>query len=601
MLKHTVEYSREHGQRTLKKYLRYNEKEINFNTVTVYRDREVKVDVGASSNFDLIRYGKVMFDCRKGQTFWNCETESNINNQYVIKGHETLSPQNTDIGYLQASKYNANAMLRRAEIVYNLEMDVNGDRGMIKLQTPTHAIDIPQVRITRKGPTEFEIYTESGSRGRIYAHVKTGDYDKLLKIQITEIPEPFELHLENSLTDGKQKSTAELTLGPLGQKRTYGIENEIEGEGERFRALRLTLKRPKRVIKIQLLRPARNKYALSILPNVGGGRLPTVAEMTYQKTTNGYHWEGSFSDQALKTPLKAKIVHKKDVRDRYNYRLDWQTEFAYSDEPDKLFSNSLHLHRSVVPSTRRQRSAITRGERDDNVRFVVELKSVHLASNLNTRLWTKVDRSLIGEAAIPVHATFGLETRNLQRQPVEYSLEMRTDAVKFTEIQLKSPSSLLKARIDKTSDNHYKVGIYENSERPSIVGELNLNDNGPVFEYRDERSQEVKLHASAQKLNDYEGKIDVWHSEASKKIQDALLSLQVKEGNVWKSEIYIRPTMESEIVKKAEEAISKTDEFQRCAFMRDTFLPIFSSHKQIANDVATAMDRVIKEWTKEHR
>uniref|UniRef100_A0A8R1Y3W3 Vitellogenin domain-containing protein n=1 Tax=Onchocerca volvulus TaxID=6282 RepID=A0A8R1Y3W3_ONCVO len=598
MLKHTVGYNRERGQRTLKKHLKYNEKEINIDTVTVYRDGEVKVDIGASSTFDMIRYGKVMFNCRKGQTFWNCDAESNINNQYVIKGHETLSPQNTDIGYLiklgnvvnnegkvkfsidnQVSKYNANAMLRRAEILYNLEMDVNGDRGIVKLQTPTHAIDNPQVRITRKGPSEFEVHTESGSRGRIYAHVKTGDYDKLLKIQITEIPEPFELHLENSLTDGKQKSIAELTLDPLGQKRTYGIENEIEGEGERFRALRSILKRPKRTIKIELLRPARNKYVLSLLPNVGGRRLPTVAEMTYQKTTDGYHWEGSISDQALKTPLKAKVVYRKDERDKFNYRLDWQTEFAYSDEPDKLFSNSLHLHRSVVPSTRRKRTAIRRGERDDNVRFVVELKSIHLASNLNTRLWTKVDRSLIGENAIPVHATFGLETRNLQRQPVEYSLEMRTDAVKFTEIQLKSPNSVLKARIDKTNDNHCRVGFYENNERPYIVGELNLDDNGPVFEYRDERSQEVKLHASAQKLNDYEGKIDVWHSEASKKIQDALISLQ----------------------KKSKETVSKTSELQQCSFMRDAFLPIFSSHKQIANDVATTLDRVIKEWTEEHR
>lgn len=41
-----------------------------------------------------------MFDCRKGHTFWNCDAEFNINNQYVIKGHEILSPENTDIGYL---------------------------------------------------------------------------------------------------------------------------------------------------------------------------------------------------------------------------------------------------------------------------------------------------------------------------------------------------------------------------------------------------------------------------------------------------------------------------------------------------------------------
>lgn len=41
-----------------------------------------------------------MFGCQKGTIFWNCNAESNINNEYVIKGNEMLSLQNTDIGYL---------------------------------------------------------------------------------------------------------------------------------------------------------------------------------------------------------------------------------------------------------------------------------------------------------------------------------------------------------------------------------------------------------------------------------------------------------------------------------------------------------------------
>ncbi|VBB31264.1 unnamed protein product, partial [Acanthocheilonema viteae] len=534
MLKHTMAYDHKNGQRILKKHLKYNEKEINIDAVTIYRDGEVKIDISASSTFEMIQYGKIMFDCRKGNTFWNCDAESNINNQYVIKGHEMLSSQNTDIGYLvklgnQALKYNANAMLRRGESVYNLEMDVNDNRGIVKLQTPTHAINNTQVRIIRKGRTEFEISTEGGSGGRIYAHVKTGDYDKLLKIQITEMPEPFQINLENSLIGDKQKLIAELMLDPLGQKRTYGVENEIEGEGETFRALRLTLKQPRREINIGILRPSQNKYALSIQPNVGGKRHPTVAEMTYQKITDGYQWEGSISDQALKAPLKAKIMYRKVERDKYNYRLDLQTEFAYSNEPNKLFTNSLHLHRSIITSERIIRKrAITRYDerQNDNARFIIELKSIHLASNLNTRLWTKIDRRIIGNAAIPIHATFGLETKNLQHQPVEYSLETKTDAIKFTEIQLKSPNSILKARINKINDKNYRIEFYENNERPTVVGELNLHDNGAIFEYRNGKSHEIKLHASIQKLNDYEEKIDVWHSEAGKKIQDARLSLQ---------------------------------------------------------------------------
>ncbi|CAG9538789.1 unnamed protein product [Cercopithifilaria johnstoni] len=596
VLKHTIAYNYKDGQRTLKKHLKYNEREINMDAVTIYRDREVKVDITASSTFEMIQYGKVMFDCRKGNIFWNCDAESNINNQYVIKGHESLSLQNTDIGYLvklgnvmnnegkiqfnidnQASKYNANAMLRRAENVYNLEMDINDNRGVVKLQTPTHAINNAQIRITRKGPTEFEVNTEGGNNGRIYAHVKTGDYDKLLKIQITEIPESFQLHLENSLTGDKQKLIAELKLDPLGQKRIYGVENEIEGEGEKFRALRLTLKQPIRVINIDILRPAQNKYALSIQPNVGGRRHPTVAEMTYQRMTDGYHWEGSISDQALQTPLTAKIVYKKDEQDKYNYRLDLQTEFAYSNEQSKLFTNSFHLHRSIIKERIIKRDNDRR--QDDNVRFVIEFKSIHLASNLNTRLWTKIDRRKVGKAVIPVHTTFGLETKNMQHQPVEYSLETKTDAIKFTEFQLKSPNSVLKAKIDKINDKHYKLEFYENSQRPFVVGELNLHDNGAIFEYRNEKSQEIKLHASALKLNDYEGKIDVWHSEASKKIQDARLLLQ----------------------KKTKETVSKSNEFHQCLFVRDALLPLFSSHNQIANDVVKTLDGAIKEWTVELR
>lgn len=48
-----------HGQRTLKKYLKYNEKEINMDAITIYRDKEVKIDISASSTFGMIQYGKV--------------------------------------------------------------------------------------------------------------------------------------------------------------------------------------------------------------------------------------------------------------------------------------------------------------------------------------------------------------------------------------------------------------------------------------------------------------------------------------------------------------------------------------------------------------
>ncbi|VDK88786.1 unnamed protein product, partial [Litomosoides sigmodontis] len=621
VLRHKMTYNdNKNGERMLKKYLKYNEREININTATIYRNSEVAVDVSASSTFQPIQYVKVMFDCQKSTTFWNCNLESNANNQYVIKGREALSLQNTDISYLvklgklmssegrlqfnidnQALKYNANAMLRYAENVYNLEMDVSDNRGTVKLQTPTYTIGNSQVRIVRKGPTEFEMNAEGEGGGRIHAHVKTGDYDKLLMIQITEILESFQLHLENSLIDEKQKLIAKLTLDPLGQKKTYGIENEIESEGEIFRALRINLKQPKRIVNVEILRPAQNKYVVSVQPNANGRRHPTVVEVTYQRITNGYYWKGSISDQALKTPLSAKLVYKKDERDKYNYGLDLQTEFVYSNDPNKSFINSLHLHRSSGQSDRRKRWFARSDGREDNAQFVIEVKSSHLASNLDTRLWTKIDRRVVGSVVIPTHATVGLETRNLQRRPVEYLLEMKMDAIKFMEIQLKSPDSILKARIDKVNNKHYRLGLYENNERPFAVGEFHLHDNGALLEYRNDNLQEVKLHVSAQKLSDYEGRIDVWHSEAKKKIQDAHLAVQVEEDNVWRSKIYIRPAMESEIIEKVRGTVSESSEIHRCTFMKDALLPIFLAHNRIANDVVASLDEAMREWTDELR
>uniref|UniRef100_A0A915PUL0 Vitellogenin n=1 Tax=Setaria digitata TaxID=48799 RepID=A0A915PUL0_9BILA len=618
ILKHTVEYNHKDGQRRLKKYLKYNEKEVNADAATVYRDGEVKVDFGLSTTFEAIRYGKIMFNCRKGAVFWNCDAESNLNNRYIIRGHESLSPQNTDLGYWlklgnvvdnegkikfdidnRASKYNANSMLRSAGNKYIFEMDINGDKGFMKFQTPTYAINHLQIKVLRKGPTEFEFHGEGETRGKVYAHVKTGDNDKLFVIQMTEVPEPFKLHLENSLIGYKQKSVAELILDPLGQKKTYGLENEVESDGRTFRAMRSTLKQPKRKINIELLRPDPSKYSLSVQPNVGGTRRPTVAEMTYHKTSDGYQWEGSISDDALQKPLKAKVIYKKDERDKNNYRLDLQTELDYSGQPEKLFSNSLHLHRSVVSSDGRKLTTKIYSK-SNTVRFIAELKSMHPASNLNTRLWVKVDRREIEKVMIPVHATFGLRTTNLQRHPVEYSLETKTDAAGFAEAQLKSPDLMLKTRIDRIKDNHYTVGFYKNNAQPSVIGELNFQDSGPIFEYRDERSREVKLHASALMPNDHEGEVDVWHNEGGKKIQDVRVSLQVEESNVLKGKVYLRPAMEREIMK-AKETSSIKDELRQSSFVRNALLPIFSSHTHIANDIMRTLDGVIKKWTSEQR
>lgn len=52
----------------------------------------------------------------------------------------------------------------------------------------------------------------------------------------------------------------------------------------------------------------------------------------------------------------------------------------YSNDPNKSFINSFHLHRSSATSDRKRRMFARHAEqKDGNARFVVELKSSHLA------------------------------------------------------------------------------------------------------------------------------------------------------------------------------------------------------------------------------
>ncbi|VDN05069.1 unnamed protein product [Thelazia callipaeda] len=99
VVKYIIEYYHNHGDRKLKKHLTYNGKTINFNLATICHDDRVKIDAAVASTFEVLRIGKAMFHCQKGPIFWNCEVEGNINNRYVIKGHESLDFINTDIGY----------------------------------------------------------------------------------------------------------------------------------------------------------------------------------------------------------------------------------------------------------------------------------------------------------------------------------------------------------------------------------------------------------------------------------------------------------------------------------------------------------------------
>uniref|UniRef100_A0A0M3IR83 Alpha-mannosidase n=1 Tax=Ascaris lumbricoides TaxID=6252 RepID=A0A0M3IR83_ASCLU len=326
--------------------------------------------------------------------------------------------------------------------------------------------------------------------------------------------------LKNTVAGGKQSSQAELTLDPLGTKKTYGVENIIESEGNKFRALRTTLKHPKRGIHFEVLRPAQNKYAFSVQPKVGSRRRPTVAEMTYDKTPSGYHWEGSLTDEALKSPLKAKVDVVKSGHDEHNYGLNIKTEFDYSGQPDKLFSNSLRIERKTVTLHRRRRAT------GKDARFEAEFICTHPASNLHTRLWANIDRKDVNGSLLPIRTQFGAEMNNAQKQLVKYLLSTESDAATYTEIKMVSPECNMKARIDAVDKKHYKLAFYKDSDRASMLGEVKIHNKGVDLDVRDEKSGDVKLHASAVMPNEYTAEFEIWHSEAGKRIRDARLALE---------------------------------------------------------------------------
>uniref|UniRef100_A0A914ZTX6 Vitellogenin n=2 Tax=Parascaris TaxID=6254 RepID=A0A914ZTX6_PARUN len=613
-VKHSTDYTHIGGRRTMKKLLKYNEKEIRVDAETIYKDGEMKVDFDLKSTLPRLKHFASSLGCEKA-TYWNCKIEGNVNDKYIVKGHEKLSPQKSDIGYKiqldrfvdregkleysvdkRISKYSANALMRNFDKKYHFEMNIDNDRGTLKLETPSQRSHT-QMNVIRKGPEEYEFTSHTGgaNKGKVHAHLKTADNDQLFKIQITEIKEPFELILKNNVAGGKQSSQAELTLDPLGTRKTYGVENIIESEGDKFRALRTTLKHPKRGIHFEILRPAQNKYAFSVQPKVGSHRRPTVAEMTYDKTSNGYHWEGSLTDEALKSPLKAKVEMVRSGHDEHNYRLNIKTEFDYSGQPDRLFSNSLRIERKTLTLHRRRRAT------GKDARFEAEFISTHPASNLHTRLWANIDRKDVNGALLPIRAQFGAEMNNAQKQLVKYLLSTDSDAATYTEIKMVSPECSMKARIDAVDKKHFKLAFYKDSDRASMLGEVKIHNKGVDLDVRDEKSGDVKLHASAVMPNEYTAEFEIWHSEAGKRIRDARLALELESENVLKAKTYLRPRIETDLTSKAKQAAAAAKNLQENAALKNTIVPMVESHKAVAKDVFGTLNTLVKSWLNEQR
>lgn len=60
-----------------------------------------------------------------------------------------------------------------------------------------------------------------------------------------------------------------------------------------------------------------------------------------------------------------------------------------------------------------------------------------------------------------------------------------------------------------------------------MLGEVKIHNKGVDLDVRDEKSGDVKLHASAVMPNEYTAEFEIWHSEAGKRIRDARLALEV--------------------------------------------------------------------------
>lgn len=75
-------------------------------------------------------------------------------------------------------------------------------------------------------------------------------------------------------------------------------------------------------------------------------------------------------------------------------------------------------------------------------------------------MWAKIDRKKVTNVMALVHSSFGFSHKGPKTSLMEYSVASDSDGKSFVEYKLSSPDTKLKARLDRISEKHYKIGFY---------------------------------------------------------------------------------------------------------------------------------------------
>jgi hypothetical protein len=149
-------------------------------------------------------------------------------------------------------------------------MDAAKETATIKLQSPHAALATARLIVEKKADNEYDLRTELNGRAEFaaVAQLRIDERNQRLRLQMTEIENPFELLAQNMVDGVKRTSKLQLTLDPTGTKLVYAIESTIVMKDDTdgtMESARILLKHPKREAQIDVLHPAEHRYALHIL------------------------------------------------------------------------------------------------------------------------------------------------------------------------------------------------------------------------------------------------------------------------------------------------------------------------------------------------
>uniref|UniRef100_A0A1I7ZPH0 Vitellogenin domain-containing protein n=1 Tax=Steinernema glaseri TaxID=37863 RepID=A0A1I7ZPH0_9BILA len=613
-----LEYSHKNGRRHYKQVAGYDGKEATLELESIYRDNEVAVNSNVKLPGDH-GFGQTKFGCKKEAGYWNCNLLGNVNDKYTLGGSNSITPTNTKVNYQiraaelvnndgklevvmnkAASKYAVAAEMNHFGKKYALDVNVDQAKGEVKLKTPQKEYGSGSVTVTKVKDGEYELKTVKDGNANMNVQCKIVDQndDKKFEIKITEIENPFKLSAENKISGSQQKSAFELVLDPDTTKRAYGLDVDLDADQDKFRGFVLTVKHPKRQMQIKAERPTKTKYLLTLQPDLGGKRAPTVYEVDYHHDleSKNIKFHGKVSDPALKKPISVKFDGNMNVADESTYTGQTSFELDYAGEESKIFRWSNKFERSTA--AKRVRRAAPSAKTHV---FLWESKTEHVASGLYVRAFFNSDRVEKDGTLVPTRAHFGLESKNLEKVNVEYALEAKSDWAKLASVKLFSPEGFMKAEFEKKSDKQYLVNFYHNNESPSLKCDLSKNDEGIKLVVVDGKTGDVKLHSIARIMNDQTAEIAAWHTENNQKITDARFTVKLSKAHLIRAKLFVRPEVNKEIAKTTLLTVKTVKEPKKNQFFRNTLLSFYKANRELNADIVETFTTLTKGWTEEQR